>query len=73
MSEERYDLSDHDLLIRIDTRVNAMHKEVFGNGRPGILSRLTTLEAGAVRKGAAAGGVTGLLAGALAIVYAVVS
>jgi hypothetical protein len=39
-------LDDHDLLIRIDERVEAIHRAIYGgNNAPGLLERVDKLEA----------------------------
>jgi hypothetical protein len=35
---------DKELLVRIDERVGQLHHAVFGNGRPGLNSRVETIE-----------------------------
>ena len=37
-------MNDHDLLVRIDERVEAIHAAVFGNGQPGLSTRVAQLE-----------------------------
>ena len=37
--------TDHDLLVRIDERVDQMHKALYGNGQPGLLMNFATLQA----------------------------
>jgi hypothetical protein len=60
--------SDHDLLIRIDERIEKMHKELLGNGRPGrmelVEGRVTDLEAGRNRALGWIGGAGAVLAAA---------
>ena len=36
--------TDHDLLIEISTLVKATHKALYGNGQPGVLHKVSTLE-----------------------------
>lgn len=38
------DQEDRDMLIRIDENTTALKKVVFGNGRPGLASRVQALE-----------------------------
>lgn len=35
---------DRDMLIRIDENTKALKKAVFGNGTPGLVSRVQTIE-----------------------------
>lgn len=35
---------DHDILIKIHTQVNELHKVMFGNGQPGLSSRVDKIE-----------------------------
>jgi hypothetical protein len=36
--------SDHDLIIEIHTTVKAMQKTIDGNGQPGLIQRVGSLE-----------------------------
>ena len=35
---------DHDILIAIASKVNELHKVMFGNGRPGLAARVDKME-----------------------------
>lgn len=68
--------SDHDLLIRIDERIEKMHKELLGNGRPGrvdvVEGRVDALEAAKNRTIgwiAGAGATVGVAWGALEYLF----
>jgi hypothetical protein len=36
--------SDHDILIAIQEKVNSIERQLFGNGQPGLRSRVEKLE-----------------------------
>lgn len=61
-------LTDHELLLRIDERTELMHGLLFGNGQPGLLTRVAQIEGGS--KKAATGG--GLAGATIALVVAAV-
>ena len=37
-------MNDHDLLVETHTMTRAIHKAVFGNGRPGLVQDVATLQ-----------------------------
>ena len=51
--------SDHDILVNVEFMVTQLWDETFGNGRPGIVGRVTLLEAPRRRAVLVAGGVGG--------------
>lgn len=68
-------MNDHDILVETHTLVKEMWEAVYGNGQPGMMTRLARVEEhqastpkSGAKWGGAAGGVTAVIAAAIMLV-----